>query len=198
MLLANLLTQPPLAITKVHSELPTSVSRAVMRALSIEPRERFESASAFAAAMAAPGRKASRRSVAALGALLIVTAAIGALSALHRAARTEDPRARTTRDATTSITVPTPVNPTVEVHTQPAPALATAPDAAARDDAMTLAARRPPVRNARTLRIDETIDAGQRDEHNEVSTVDAQTQRNWLRPATFGDAGGWLRAVSVR
>lgn len=202
MLLANLLTQPPVAITRVRSALPVPVSRAVMRALSREPAERFESAVAFAEALherAAKRPRIRRAPLAAFAAALTLAGGwLGWRSRAQRATLVQRTASVTPLAAPPSIAS---VAPLAMVATLTNPRGPDASDARAEPDASDVSVALPanlrsPARAVKVRARETARTANVIETHTEVSTVDAGIQRNWLRPATFGDAGAWLRPAS--
>jgi len=86
-IIARSLSAPRPHVSRVRAEVPPELEQVVLRAMALEPAERYSDMSAFGAALrkasAAPGRGARRRFYAASAGALLAAAAVGGWLATH-------------------------------------------------------------------------------------------------------------------
>ena len=196
LLLAHLLTQPPMPITRADVPISDAVARAVMRALATDRAERFGSTRAFAAALRAPSVRRPSRAPAVIASVAL--AAIGATALQGRASRQRAPESRALDSGQRAYDAP---RDAMDAHDAPAAdvrqVLAADDSASPPTRARARTASATAARNARAASATDPRDAETIAAHDEPDVL-VVASRSWLRPVTFHDGGSWLRPASVR
>ncbi|MBL8679014.1 MAG: protein kinase [Myxococcales bacterium] len=198
LLLAAILTEPARPIDRRSSGISAGRSAAIMRALSSSPEARFATVRAFADAVRAPPRVPSGRVAAlAFGATALVALLIGLRMHATPSAGAQRGADAAVLDAAIVGPAPDADDVATDVFNGDVAIDDDTPERGASPDRAQDADRARAMRrmNGRSSPV---VEAGAPQPTGTTAPEDVVTARPALRPATFGDAGSWLRPAFVR